>query len=88
MLFVQRESQGVCKAVRKTCTDFCGNHRRKNAEIEVFLHFFAKILAYVKKKQYLCSRFREEELFPMRLGEASRRGEEEQRSALFAQQIC
>gem|GEM_PF-2431512 len=72
--FVQRESQGVCKAVlsfttfltiyfvqrpeglcskavRKTCTDFCGNHRRKNAEIEVFLNFFAKILAYVQKKQ-------------------------------------
>ena len=28
-------------------------------ENEDFLHFFSKIFGYIKKKQYLCTRFRE-----------------------------
>ena len=39
-----------------------GTHRRarKNAENAFFLHFFRKKFAYVKKKQYFCTRFRKE----------------------------
>ena len=31
--------------------------RAKNQENEKLLHFFAKKFAYVKKKQYFCTRF-------------------------------
>ena len=35
-----------------------GKKRVKKAENAFFLYFFAKKFAYVKKKQYLCTRFR------------------------------
>ena len=31
----------------------------KIKKITLFLHFFAKIFGHIKKKQYLCTRFRE-----------------------------
>ena len=36
-----------------------GYNRQKIKENTFFLHFFAKIFGHVKKKQYLCTRFRE-----------------------------
>jgi hypothetical protein len=32
----------------------------KNGENGVILHFFAEIFGHIKKKQYLCTRFRKE----------------------------
>ena len=36
-----------------------GYNRQKIKENTFFLHFFAKIFGHIKKKQYLCTRFRE-----------------------------
>ena len=35
-----------------------GYNRQKIKENTFFLHFFAKIFGHIKKKQYLCTRFR------------------------------
>ena len=39
-------------------TQFWGWNLQKNKKIALFLHFFFKIFGHIKKKQYLCTRFR------------------------------
>ena len=60
----------------------------KMPKLRFFCTFLQKSLHMSKKSSTFAADFEKRNFFPMRLGEASRRGEEEQRSALFAQQIC
>ena len=87
--FLCRESLKVyARPFEKLVQTFAEIIGAKMPNLRFFCTFLQKSLHISKKSSTFAAGFEKRNFFPMRLGEASRRGEEEQRSDLFAQQIC